>query len=304
MTNIKEILATLPTHFKEACISSTRHRLMTISSIITMSIMLVLLGGANLLRINIDSMSKSISEEISIHVKLNAEIVETEDLVSIEKNIKKIKGISKIELSTKDEEFDKLVEAYGDDSEIFMRFKETNPLGNAYIVTPMDPETIDLIADQIAEIEGVNNVAYGGTATANLISVLKGINYIVYGVFIVLFIVVIALISTAINLAITSRKNEINIMQLIGATKSYIRTPFLIEGGLIGIISSILPCIIIWIGYNNLYQSIYEVLASTMLTVAPPVSTLPQTVILMIITALSIGIFGSLRAVNKNLKYE
>ena len=111
------------------------------------------------------------------------------------------------------------------------------------------------------------------------------------------------LIANTIKLAIFSRKTEIEIMRLVGASNVAIKVPFLIEGSFIGLIGSIVPIILLFYGYKAFYDYLGGQLFSSSLgkLVAPYPFILYSSGILLVI-GLLVGMFGSYRAVKKYLK--
>jgi cell division transport system permease protein len=124
------------------------------------------------------------------------------------------------------------------------------------------------------------------------------------GIIAILFAVSIFLISNTVTIGISVRKEEITIMKYIGATDFFVRSPFVIEGMLIGVIGALLPMGIIFVLYNKVIEYIMQRFSTlTKLLSFLPVETIFATLLPMsIIMGVGIGFLGSITTVRKHLK--
>ncbi|EFR99097.1 putative cell division protein, partial [Listeria seeligeri FSL N1-067] len=110
------------------------------------------------------------------------------------------------------------------------------------------------------------------------------------------------LISNTIKIAIFSRRREIEIMKLVGATNWFIRWPFVLEGAWLGLIGSIVPVVLTFIGYVNVYNLINPKLVTSSLSLLPPTPFAYQISGLIIAIGVLIGIWGSVISIRRFLK--
>ncbi len=110
------------------------------------------------------------------------------------------------------------------------------------------------------------------------------------------------LISNTIRITIIARKDEIEIMKLVGATNSFVRIPFVIEGMLLGLLGSIIPIVVVSVIYYNIYQVVTPKLKGELLQLLPTTPLLYQVNGLLIVLGMFIGIWGSFMSVRKFLK--
>ena len=103
---------------------------------------------------------------------------------------------------------------------------------------------IDATASEIKKISGINTVNYGEEYIASIVTIFDVIEKVCIGGVVALILVTAFLISNTIKLAIYSRKTEIEIMRLVGASNVSIKIPFLIEGSFIGFFGAIIPIIL------------------------------------------------------------
>ena len=177
-----------------------------------------------------------------------------------------------------------------------------NPLQSTFILKVKDVRQIKETATTIKNIDKVTLVKYGETMIDRMISVfdiIKTACLIIVGA---LILVTVFLISNTIKITIFSRRNEINIMRLVGTSNSVIKLPFLFEGFLLGAMGSLIPIIITIFGYTYLYESMGGVILSNLVELATPTSIVYGTSLVLLIIGSVVGMFGSSRAVRKYLK--
>ena len=118
---------------------------------------------------------------------------------------------------------------------------EENPLQNVYIIKVIDADKIEDTAETLKGIEKITMVKYGEGMVGTLLKAFNAIEKGSYVAVIALIVVTVFLIINTIKLTIFSRKREISIMRLVGASNTSIKLPFVFEGMFLGIIGSIIP---------------------------------------------------------------
>lgn len=154
-----------------------------------------------------------------------------------------IKGIEKVEFEDKDDALEQQISQMNDvDDEIWDYYRENNPLKNSYVITYDTDANVETVKMMIETHEDIKpycaklNVDLDVVSQVN--SIKKVISFIFSWLMILLFIVSLFVIINTIKLSVYSRKDEIALMRYIGATNTFISTPFLIEGLVIGAISA------------------------------------------------------------------
>ena len=157
--------------------------------------------------------------------------------------------------------------------------------------------------DEIKKIANVSSVNFGEEYIESVITIFGVIEKICIGGVIALVLVTAFLIANTIKLAIFSRKTEIEIMRLVGASNVSIKVPFLIEGSFIGIIGAIIPIIIMSYGYTSLYNYLGgQLFSSSLGKLVAPYPFIMWTSLILVLIRFFVGMFGSSRAVKKYLK--
>lgn len=136
----------------------------------------------------------------------------------------------------------------------------------------------------------------------NLIIAFESAQKVSYGMVIALILVTVFLIINTIKLTIFSRKREISIMRLVGASNFTIKTPFIIEGMVLGMFGSIIPILTVCFGYVALYNHFDGYLYSRMISLIEPEPFIYMVSGIVLIIGIIVGMIGSASAVRKYLK--
>lgn len=291
-------------YFRDAFKGVFRNFSLSLASISCITITLVVVALSIVLSYNVEKMTQHVSSNISIVIFLDNEFNYKEDKDKIEKQLKGIDNVNEIKFKSKqeyaeetknlDEKFSVIVDAWT---------PETIPLLDSYEITVKDVETIDDTAAIVKKIDKVNTVNYGEEYIQSLVKIFDVIEKICIGGVIALVLVTAFLITNTIKLAIYSRKTEIEIMRLVGASNMSIKIPFIIEGSFIGFLGAVVPIILMSYGYNSLYNFLGgELFTSSLGKLVSPYPFIFWSSGLLLIIGLLVGMFGSYTAVKKHLK--
>ena len=194
-----------------------------------------------------------------------------------------------------------------DSSEVFNNVmkewtREESPIQNTIQVKVDDINFIGKTAKEISDLDGVDVVKYGEGMVEQLVSVFKTVREVSLAVVVALVIVTAFLIANTIKITIMSRRKEIEIMRLVGASNINIKLPFIFEGLILGIIGSIIPVIITMYGYTAVYDHFDGYLFTQFIKLIKPAPFIYNVSLLLLAIGMIVGMFGSLRAVKKYLK--
>ena len=160
------------------------------------------------------------------------------------------------------------------------------------------------VVDKIGKLEGVRQINQSSGAARNLASFNRLFTYISIAVIVILLIVSIILISNAVSMGIATRRDEISIMKLIGATDTFVRAPFVVEGIILGLIGTILPLVILYVVYNWLVRLLlmrFGFLGEMGNVLMNAGSVFAVLVPIALVLGLGIGLFGAWVTVRKHL---
>ena len=157
---------------------------------------------------------------------------------------------------------------------------------------------------QIKNIDHILKVRENSDLASKLVSVRQAVTLVSAGLVLMLFLVALFIISNTIRITMYSRKLEINIMKAVGATNSFIRWPFLIEGILLGLISSIVSILILWGVYQLIIYAFSSVIADFGFGFVPFLDYIWYIFAVFVGIGIFTGTIGSMVSMNKYLKEQ
>ena len=275
---------------------------LSLASISCITITLVMVGFSILLSYNVNNFTSEIEKDLTIVVFLDRDVTETE-IESIKTKISTLDNIKSVKFNSKDTVKKEMQE----ESEIFKTIMEqydekTNPLQDSFLVKVNDLKEIGKSADEIENIEKVALVKYGEGSVEELVKIFDIVKKISYIAVVALILVTIFLISNTIKITIQSRRREIEIRRLVGASNSFIRRPFFFEGIILGFLGSILPIVICCYGYSYLYERLGGQIFTAIIKMVKPQEVIFIVFVALLAIGVVVGAFGSYRAVRKYLK--
>ena len=295
-------LRTFLYELKYAFVGMKRHIMLCFSAISAIGITLLLIGSVLIIGLHVNYFSNDVQKDLSIHVILNEDIEDSNSIKKIEKDIIKLKNVSKVEFSTKYNELELMIKEKGD---AFKAYRgKSNPLSNAFFVYVKDASSIGKTSTQIENIKGVSSTAFGGDSVTSLVKMLNMIQKIGLGIVTLLILLSLYLIYNTIKTTIDSRSDEIMIMRTVGATNGFISNPFIVEGIFIGLLGAVIPFMLVYFGYEKLYESLGGKLFTPMFSLFKPSIIRFEVGLSIIFAGVLIGAFASLLAVRKYLKMK
>lgn len=302
-------LSSIPRHIRDGFLNLFRNGWMSFASITAIAVSLSILGVFLLLVLNVNHMAGQLESKVEISVYLS-DSNSKQDNADLQKQIEAFGQVKSVKFVSKDEGLQQLMDKLGPENASIVEGYEgdENPLPNKLVVKALKAEQTAHVASQI---EGLNQdqdnppiekIEWGKDIVERLLKITDIIRNV--GIVLVLGLTLTAmfLISNTIKLTILSRKREISIMKLVGATNGFIRFPFFVEGMLLGIFGSAIPIGLLIYGYYELVVNSRVQLGVMM------IDLLPWTDVWMIITislssiGVLLGIWGTTVSVRKFLK--
>lgn len=227
------ILAEQAVYFTiEAMASFRRNGLMTIAAVTTIVVALLVVGTAVVLGLNLSHLAATLESEVAVVAFLRDGLPPAER-ARAQRAIAALPGVAAVRLVSRDEALGRLRHRLGD-AAAFDDLETANPLPDSFEIQAVDPMRTKAIAGTVAGVPGVGDVTYGAQATDRLLALTRGVR--VLAALLTLFLTGVALIVvvSTIRLTVIARQREIEIMQLVGATRWFIQWPLLLEGILQG----------------------------------------------------------------------
>lgn len=277
----------------------------SLASIATMSACIFLFGLFFSIVTNFQAMVKDAESGVAVTVFFQ-EGISQEQIDEIGREIRQRAEVSDCQFLSADEAWAEFKEEYFQGSEeAAAGFADDNPLANSssYAIYMNDVSMQPVLVDYLKGLEGVREVRHSATVANTLSDFNSLIGYISVGIILILFLVAIFLISNTVTTGIAVRRDEIGIMKLIGATDSFVRAPFIVEGILIGLIGAALPLILLYLVYNKLIVYIEEKFnfLSNLISFVPAKGVFHTLVPVALILGVGIGFLGSRITIRKHL---
>lgn len=289
-------------HVREGGKNIYRNGWMTLASVGAVTTTLLLVGVFLVLMMNLNEIAKNVEDDVEIRVLLEL-TAKDEQIAKIEEEIEAMPAVASVKFSSKEDELSSLIDSMGEEGRAWELFEQDNPLNDAFIVKTDEPTETAQVAEKIKGLQDVYEVNYGEQVVEKLLKITQYARYIGVGIILCLVFTAIFLISNTIKLTIMARSKEIGIMKLVGATNSFIRWPFFIEGMLLGILGALVPIGVTVGAYYYLYHNLRSQVQSF-----PFIELLPfnpfawQIGIILLAIGAFIGIWGSVMSVRKFLK--
>lgn len=291
-------------HIKEGFKNVFRNFAMSVSSASAVTITLILVGAFFIITANIASISTSIKSNLTILVKIDRETSE-DDTIILKEKIENVNEVKQVTFSSKHDELQKQIDLYPQQADYYRRHEgKDNPLYDVFIVEVKDATYLSQINEQISNLKGIYSAEQGGDGVDALVRYLNSFQKIGWGLVAVLTFLAVYLIANTIKVTIYSRREEIGIMRIVGASNGFIRAPYLVGGIIIGGIGAIIPVLLMGFGYNYLYQQTGGVLMSKIFVLQPVFPFIYYLSGLLLGIGIVVGFIGSFLSVTRYLRWK
>ena len=287
---------------RDAFKSVRRNFSLSLASISCIIITLMIIAISVIVSYNVENFSSVLKEDLTVVAFVSNDADEL-DLSKLKLDIESISNVLSVEFKDKseikkemmaeDEAFENAMSNWDD---------EENPLQHTYLIKVEDIEKIGETATAIQNLDAIDVVKYGEGMVDQLVTVFKVVERVSMIAVIALVLMTMFLIVNTIKLTIFSRKREISIMRLVGASNFAIKLPFVVEGMILGFIGSIIPVCIMIYGYYALYNYFGGKLFTDLIRLVHPEPFIYIASVVVILIGILVGMLGSGRAVRKYLK--
>lgn len=284
---------------KEGFRSIAIHGFMSFASVTIIIACLVIMGSFSLLAVNIDNVIDKLESENEMLAFVDEAYTQNQAM-ALESELTAVPNVSKVEFVTREQAMAEFEKGY-ENTSLFDQI-DSSVFRDRYVIYLDD---ISLMADTKAQLEQVKGIAdvsaqldisKGFVTTRNIVGAVSLV------LIVILFVVSIFIMSNTIKLTTFGRREEIAIMKMVGATNSFIRTPFIIEGLTLGIIGSGLALLLEWGIYTLITDKIMTSIAGTYVSVLS-FNTLALPLALVYIgVGVVVGAFGGTIAIRNYLK--
>ena len=273
------------------------------SSFGTMCVIMIFFGLCFIIVGNFNNFIKQVEAEQGIQVYILNDATDDE-IKKLGEEINEIDGVNTIEFVSKEEALQHMKDRFGEKAYLLSPYEQGNVLPASYIVTLTDLGKSNEVQGKIKELEKVKRITSSDETIEMLVKIGKGVKIGSYVIIIALIGLSIFIISNTIKLTVYARRKEISIMKYVGATNSFIRWPFVVEGIIIGLFSGAISLAIIAGIYMGICQNagFVSFLAKLGLQLLEFSEMFNLILIIYLILGVGIGVLGSSLSMRKYLK--
>ena len=248
---------------------------------------------------NIDHIVKDIETSQGMEVFILDEAT-NEEIATLGEQIKNIEGVNNWQYYSKEDALQRMKERFKDKQDLI----KDQIYSASYVVTLTDLSLSNNVYDEISKLDNVKKITIGSDTINTLIVVGKGIRITTIVVLVLLILISVFIITNTIKLTVHARRKEISIMKYVGATNSFIRCPFIVEGVIIGVVAGLISLLLVGLAYNYIAGRMVEsVVATTVLqmTLLGFDQLFNLLLIVYMVLGVGIGIIGSSISMRKYL---
>lgn len=284
--------------FREVFKSIRRNLWLSLASVLTVMISLVILGSSVFFLLNASNLAENFESQLEIAV-FTQDHLNSIEVQALGKEIEGLAGVATVELVPKEQALKEFSKSMGSTS-IVSDLGDTNPFPDKFTVQVTDPQQVNTIADTLNGLSGVDNVVYGKGIVDTLLKFTNWLRWVGISIVVAFAAASLVLISLNIKMNVFSRRREIQIMKLVGASNGFIRWPFLIEGMFLGLVGGLLAILIVGFGYDWLAGYIRSTL--TFIPVVEEAGLIWRVLGTLLLAGMGLGAAGSVISLRKFLK--
>ncbi|MGW5669479.1 permease-like cell division protein FtsX [Micromonospora sp. NPDC003776] len=222
----------------EVLVGLWRNVTMTIAMIITMAVSLFMLGGSGLLYQKVGDMKDLYYENVQVSIFLKTDVSE-QQRTDLDAKLKGDPLVKEVTYVNKDEAYNRFKQMYADAPDLVNAVKP-DQLPESFRITLKNPEQYKSIYDQYKDSEGVDEIVDQSKLLDKVFGVLTGIQNFALAIAIVMAVAALLLVANTIQVAAYSKRREVAVMKLVGASNWFIQAPFVLEAVVAGLFGSIL----------------------------------------------------------------
>lgn len=275
------------------------HGFMSFAAVCVTVACLIIMGTFSLVLYNVHVMIVDLEKENQVLVYIDEDYSEAE-AKSVGSRINLISNVHEAKFVSREQALDNFVGKQSDTTAF--NGVDASILRDRYEVTVEDNSLLEQTVAEIGKIDGVAEVNAYYEIANGFQSLQKVLNIASMVIIIVLFVVSLFIISNTVKLAMYSRSEEIAIMKMVGATNSFIRLPFVVEGFILGMLGAVIAFFLEWGLYDFLQAKIAVVDTLRLFQIVPFAEVIELVAISYALTGFAVGVVGSLLSIRKFLK--
>lgn len=284
---------------KEGFKSITTHGFMSFATVTIVIACLVIMGSFALIAANISGML----DELEANNEVVAYVEETlteEEARALQDDIEYIGNVSSVEFVTREQAMEEFASQY--DDETLFQDVDSTVFRDRYVIYLNDIGLMEQTQQDLSRINGIAKVNAYLEVAEGFVTVRNVVSAVSLILIVVLVVVSVFIMSNTIKLATYSRREEIAIMKMVGASNGFIRFPFIVEGLVLGLLGGALGFLLEWGIYDVVTNRIMTGLMGNLITVIPFDSVKLIVLAIYIGVGIVVGAFGSSIAIRNYLR--
>ena len=230
-----------------------KNRMMSFASFCIMMVSLLMVGMSVLLSINLTKIISGIEGKSEVVVQIKDK-TDKNGISKLENELKKIPNINKVEFYSKEDAWKNMLEDMTEEEKSFFQYADDNPLPDTFKITIKNIKKMSETTTQIETFENVQSTKSPTAFADVLISLRRLVTIVSVAITLALVIVCLIIISNTTRSSVYARRKEINIMKYVGATNSFIRIPFFVEGMVVGVLAAVCALFLTQFAYDGIYS--------------------------------------------------
>lgn len=286
----------------EAVSNIFKNGLMSAASLFIIVACLFVFGVFLALTINLNFFGEKVADQCQIQLYITKEATYGGKIKTISESLKAMDGVSNVTFEKGEQTFADFKEGLSEEELASYSGLPDDIIDDSFKVTLHDISRSKEIAEQIKQLDGVSRVENRQDMINIVYTVTNGIRHVSVWLILVFMFISVFIISNTIKLAVYARRKEINIMKYVGATDSFIRWPFMIEGMLVGLVGAIIAFFIIQSCYMAVISATSSFSAGTIIELRSFGEIWPMILLPFIVLGALIGALGSALSIRKYLR--
>ena len=275
------------------------HGFMSFASVTIIIACLIVMGSFTLLDININQIIDDIGDQNQILAYVDEDMTAQEASAKLQTKLESLDNVASVEFVSRSEARESFMEKY---DESLMEGIDDEVFRHRFSIQLIDLSLMDETKAEIEDVDGIVKVNAPTEFADKFISVRNVISIVSLALIVILGFVSLFIMSNTIKLATYGRREEIAIMKMVGASNSFIRCPFIVEGLVLGVVGGGLAFLAQWGLYAALEAKIVESLGISFVEIVPFAQVWPFVLITFLAVGILVGAVGGVIAIRNYLK--
>lgn len=288
-------------YFSEALRSLSTNKATSLAAVVAMLVALLIVGITAVGYLKARAEGQRIQQDAGVVKVFLEETVSEQEVNNLTLDLQRNPNVEKVEFVTKAEALKRAKKLF-EDSPGVMDNLPGNPFPASLDATLVDPTKMEAVADTMKGQPGVDDVGTGGEKAERAISMIQVLTGIFFVIGVGILIAATVLVANTIRLSIYSRRREIEVMKLVGASNGFVRMPFMIEGFLCGVFASVLAMIAVFGSVKLLSNTLSGLIDSDGLGAGGGDVPLGLIALGLFVLGITLGMFGSATSMRKYLR--